>query len=263
MKVDHVAAELGLSAPTVYRFETGTSVPRPPDVEALCRLYGVNGDVSQALTALAKEAETPGWWHSYNGGIPRWFSVFVSLESEASHLRVFDSDLITGVLQTRAYAEAMYEDVEPSTATSEREQVISVRMHRQKILERRHPPKLDVILGESALCRSFGDTAVMAEQMDKLDAVSRLPHVSIRVVPIKQAHAALAAGTRFILLRFPEERFGEPPHVYAETLTGALYLDKLPEVKAYERVWESTQASALPPAESREMINHYRGEYES
>ena len=260
--VDDAATELGLSAPTLYRFETGTSVPRPPDVRTLCEVYGVKQEMAEALMALAKEAELPGWWHSFNGAIPKWFSVFISLESTADHIRVYDAELVTGILQTRDYAEATYREAEPRPTPAEQEQGVSVRMRRQRLLDRKHPPRLDVIIGEAALSRPVGGSAVMAGQLERLDAMSRLPHVSLRVMPASQPHpAALGAGARFTLLTFPDGRNSEPPTVYTESLCGALYLSKPAEFRAYDRVWDATYERALPPAESRVMIQKYRGEY--
>lgn len=260
--IEEAAAELGISGPTLYRIEVGASVPRPPDVRTLCESYGAGAELTTALIALAKEANTPGWWHSFNGAIPKWFSVFISLESTANHIRLYDSELITGILQTQGYAEATYLDAEPQPSASEREQGVSVRMRRQRILERKDPPRLDVILGEAALSRPVGeDPKIMVEQMERLDDLSRLPHVSIRVMPITQRHPAREAGSRFTLLTFPDGRHAEPPTVYTESLCGALYLDKPVEVTAYDRVWQATHRRALPPAESRKMIHKYRGEY--
>lgn len=264
MSVDHAAAELSLSVPTIYRYETGTTVPRPPDVKGLCEAYGADEDMTRALVALAREADAPGWWRSYDGAIPRWFDTFVSLESGANHIRAYDSERVLGLLQTRAYAEAMIRALVPPEVDHEGvSKRVEVRMQRQRILERRNPPQLDVILGEATLVRSPGDE-IMAEQLSHLDKVSRRPNITLRVLPLNLIHRGLGCGANFMMLDFPTDRrdLGEPPMVYAENLTGAVYLDKPGEIRAYSRVWESLVRDGSSTAESRTIINTYRERYE-
>lgn len=86
MGVDTAAREIGVSDATLYRFESGMSVPRPPDVKALSAMYGADDSLIDALVALTKEADVAGWWRSYSGVIPRWFEPFVSLESAAEQV---------------------------------------------------------------------------------------------------------------------------------------------------------------------------------
>ncbi len=264
MAVDDAAREIGVSDATIYRFESGTSVPRPPDVRALCAHYGADTEITEALVALAKEADAPGWWRSYSGAVPQWFDTFVSLESAAEHIQAYDSEIIQGLLQTRRYAEAMITSAtSPEIGEVGVSQRVEVRLRRQRILDRRNPARLDVILGEAALLRSPGED-IMAEQLAHLDAVSRRPNVVIRVLPLKLLHRGLNCGGRFIMLTFPTDRrgVGEPPIVHADNLTGAAYLDKPAEVGAYRSVWQSLIGGALEPAESRTMINTYRERYE-
>lgn len=262
MSVDHVSAEIGVSSATVYRFEAGTSVPRPGDVERLCAVCGVDGDFADALVALAKEADSPGWWRSYNGAIPRWFDLFVSLEGVASHIRAYDSEVIFGLLQTRRYVEAMVE-VDALSDGADLDDRVAVRLERQRILTRRNPPRLDVILGETALLRS-PDADIMVEQLTYLDKLSRRPNVTIRLLPLSILHCALNCSARFTMLSFATDRRGmsEPPIVFADNLTGAAYLDQPEEIRAYNLVWEGALKVALGPGDSRNMINSYLERYQ-
>ncbi|MGH3648154.1 MAG: helix-turn-helix domain-containing protein [Micromonosporaceae bacterium] len=258
------AGEIGVSDATIYRFESGTSVPRPPDVMVLCSAYGADERIAEALVALSKEADAPGWWRSYDGAIPRWFDTFVSLENAAEHVRAYDDSRVLGLLQTRRYAEAMIRALLPPEVDQEGvSKRVDVRLRRQHIIERRNPPQLDVILGEAVLLRSPG-VAVMTEQLSHLDALSRRPNVTLRVLPRDVLHRGLECGSSFTMLDFPTDRrgIGEPPMVYADNLTGAAYLDKPGEVEAYSGVWKSLVRDALSPAESRTVINSYRERYE-
>ncbi|MGH3736783.1 MAG: helix-turn-helix domain-containing protein [Micromonosporaceae bacterium] len=261
--VDAAVREIGVSDATLYRFEAGTSVPRPPDVKALCAMYGTDADLIDGLVGLAKEANSPGWWRSYMGVIPRGVDTYVSLEGAAEHIRSYEMDVVHGLLQTPRYAEALFRTAIPVPSEDEVRRRIDVRMRRQRILDRRTAPRLDVVVGEVALLRSPGDD-IMAEQLAHLDALSRRPDLTIRVLPMNLLHGGLVCGARFHMMTFPTDRrgLGEPPVVHAENLTGGVFLSEPEEIDAYELIWNAVLEVALSPPESRALINDYRERYE-
>ncbi|MEV4467382.1 Scr1 family TA system antitoxin-like transcriptional regulator [Micromonospora echinofusca] len=102
----------------------------------------------------------------------------------------------------------------------------------------------------------------MAEQLQHLLDVSRLPHVSVRVVPLAAGlHHGAVAGA-FVVLDFPLGNRVEPapPVVYSESLTGALYLDRKDELSAYEEIWASLGWLALDEEQSRHLIGKIKQE---
>jgi hypothetical protein len=224
----------------------------------MCELYGATRELTKALTALAAETKAKGWWHSYGLAVPDWFELYVSLESAAQHLREYENTLIPGLLQTGDYARAIYQHRAELT-NEERDRLVEVRLQRQSILKRRLPraPKFEVILAEAALLRTVGEAATMADQLRHLMTVDRMPNVSVRVLPLTaKIHEGAEAGT-FVILDFPlgNRTTPEPPVIYCESWTGALYLDRPEEYAAYERVWASLDDLALDEAQSRHLIN--------
>jgi hypothetical protein len=165
-------------------------------------------------------------------------------------------------LQTQDYAHAILNTGVSTLGITpeEAESRISVRMQRQSILSRPPAtrPKLQAIIGAQALALNF-PRPVMDEQLRHLDAMSRKPNVTVRVLPSSTPHAALSAGARFAILTFPTSKnHTEPPLAYSETLCGAIYLDKPAELESYNAVWEAINSSALSPADSRDLINSLR-----
>jgi hypothetical protein len=67
----------------------------------------VSGQQEEALLELARLAGEPDWWHQYSGAIPEWFQVYVVLESSASDLFGYESELIPGIMQTERYTRAI------------------------------------------------------------------------------------------------------------------------------------------------------------
>ncbi|MEU6208216.1 helix-turn-helix transcriptional regulator [Micromonospora musae] len=263
--LDAAAEALEYSRQKIWRIESGLGAVRVLDVKAMCELYGVSDEMSEAMKGLAAETKSKGWWHAYGDAVPTWFELYVGLESAASHLRRYDESLVPGLLQTREYALGLYH-AGSRLSTEERERAVEVRMQRQDLLTRRlpKPPQLEALLSEAVLRRPVGGTRVMAGQLIHLLEASELPNVSVRVVPLVAGpHPGAVAGS-FVILDFPATRGGraapEPSVVYSESLTGALYLDKPDELAAYQNTWNGVEALALGEAESRDMIKRIAGE---
>jgi transcriptional regulator with XRE-family HTH domain len=229
MTLDAVAEALHCSRQKMWRIEAGLGPVRPLDVRFICELYGATRELSDALTNLAAETKAKGWWHSYGNAVPDWFELYVGIEQAASSIRRFDEALIPGMLQSRAYAYAVYQHRRDMTE-DKRERLIEVRLQRQALLHRRLPaaPNLEVILAEAALLRTVGSAATMADQLRHL--------LKVEVLPLSAGlHFGAVAGT-FVILDFPIRNRVEPEPsvIYSESLTGALYLDRKEELAVYE-----------------------------
>ncbi|MFE2614422.1 helix-turn-helix domain-containing protein [Micromonospora chalcea] len=263
--LDAAAEALEYSRQKIWRIECGLGAVRVLDVKAMCELYGVSAEMTEAMRGLAAETKSKGWWHAYGDAVPSWFELYVGLESAAAHLRRYDESLTPGLLQTREYALGLFHRGS-RLSMEERERAVAVRMQRQALLTRRlpTPPRLEAALSEAVLRRPVGGASVMANQLSHLLETSELPNVSVRVVPLAAGpHPGAVAGS-FVILDFPATKGGraapEPSVVYSESLTGALYLDKPDELAAYESTWKGVDALALGEAESRDVIKGIVGE---
>jgi hypothetical protein len=79
----------------------------------LCRVYQFDEGLTEALDGLARQANTPSWWHEYGSLIPADFDVYVGLESEATEIVACQPELVFGLLQTPAYADVLARDANP------------------------------------------------------------------------------------------------------------------------------------------------------
>ena len=242
----------------VWRIERGAVPVRGPDVKVLCQAYNATADMTEALVGLARETKAKGWWQSYGDAVPDWFELYVGLESAATRLRKFELSMVPGLLQARAYMEAVLDADNPNVERTERERLISIKTERQGLLSRHFPPppRLDVILSEAVLWAAPSTPGAMTQQLWHLLKANELPHVCVRVLPSAVGpHWASRSGA-FTILEFPtnEKRGGEPPTIYSEFITGALYLDKPKEIAAYEQAWSIVEELALSVEESGQMI---------
>ncbi|MGV9766453.1 helix-turn-helix domain-containing protein [Micromonospora tulbaghiae] len=263
--LDAAAEALEYSRQKIWRIECGLGAVRVLDVKAMCELYGVSAEMTEAMRGLAAETKSKGWWHAYGDAVPSWFELYVGLESAASRLRGYDESLIPGILQTKEYAQGLYR-LGGTLSDEERERAVQVRLQRQALLMRRLPaaPRLESVLCESVLRRVVGGPRAMTAQLDHLLKLSELPNVAVRVLPLQAGPQPGAVAGTFMILDFPPTKGGraapEPSIVYSESLTGALYLDKPEELVAYERVWRGLDGLALGEEESKDMIKRLAGE---
>lgn len=256
------ARALEWSVTKLWRLEGGELAVRALDVKAMCELYGADEQTTTALTAIAPHTKSKGWWHDYSE-IPPWFELFIGLEEAASKLREYHTDLVSGVLQTREYATAVFTRSVLKLSSEEIERRVAVRMSRARLLTRLDPqaPVFDVMLDEAVIRRPVGSGAVMAGQLRRLAEASELPNVSIRLLPFSAGiHGATMVGG-FTIMDFPKRH--EPTTIYVEGLTGALYLDKPAEAARYTLAFEDLTASALDEAASRDVFVRTAREYES
>src|SRR5215469_14445934 len=181
LTVRAAAERLEWSEAKIWRIETGQVGLRSLDVEAMCRIYGAAPDLTEALMGLAKETKAKGWWHSYGDVIPEGFDVYIGLEEAASSFAWYESELVPGLLQTKAYAHTLIEADNSGVDEDEINRRVGLRMARQPLLTRvTAPPQMHVVLNEATIRRPAGGKAVMAEQLTQLIEVSELHNVSLK-----------------------------------------------------------------------------------
>ena len=259
LTVRAAAQQLEWSEAKIWRIETGQTSLRSHDVETMCRVYGAKPSITEALMGLAKETKAKGWWHAYGDVVPEWFDVYIGLEGAASGLSWYESDLVPGLFQTEDYARVLIKGEHPDDSADEIDRRVRLRIARQALVRRATaPPAMHVALSESILRTLVGGPAVMADQLDRLADTTGLPNVSLRIVPFGAAfHLGLLTGP-FEILRFPangDGRDSEPPTVYQDGFTGALYLDKPHEVARYTEAFDNIWSTALDEPASRDLIH--------
>jgi transcriptional regulator with XRE-family HTH domain len=100
VSLEDAARALRVKPLTVRRLEKAEVALRIVYVEKLLHTYGVGPRETDEFLALAEQANRPGWWHSYRDVVPAWFTAYVSLETDATVLRTYEPQYVTGLLQT-------------------------------------------------------------------------------------------------------------------------------------------------------------------
>jgi hypothetical protein len=249
---DHAAAHIRASEWKIHRLENGQVSFKQRDLLDLLELYGVHDPQEIADTlALAADANHPGWWQHYGDVLPAWFRAYVDLESAASLIRTYEGQYIPGLLQTDDYIRAVVQGAHLTDTSDDVGRRVRLRMARQTLLTRDHPPRLWAVLDEAALRRPVGGPEVMRGQLERLLEATKLANVTLQVLPFATgAHPAMAGA--FSVLRFGDQEL--PDVVYLEHLTGASYLEKRDEVERYLDIMELLCLQAEPPARTVDLL---------
>jgi hypothetical protein len=254
-----------LSEAGLQRVETGAlNFRNVGDLRRLLEKYGVDDEQRiETLIELNRESSSRDWVTRYRSFMPPGMSGFVGIESEAREIRVYHPTVVHGLLQTEAYARALFEvgkPVEETTTEFIRENV-ALRMERkERVLSREPDPvKLWAILGEGALRYVVGGRDVMRGQYEEISELSALGHVTIQVLPLDGR--GYRASDDFAVLDLGE---GLPPTVQIDTAWGAVSSSGKPrEVERFNRRFAAMTASALPPEDTSGFMQRLARELKS
>ena len=236
----------------IHRLENGQVGFKERDIIDLLRLYDVADPTEVAeFVALAREANSPGWWQHYGDVLPQWFRTYVDLESAATLIRTYEGQFIPGLLQTDDYMRAVVQGAHLEESAEEVGRRVRLRLARQTLLTREQPPRLWAVIDEAAMRRPVGGREVMRGQLERLIEAAKLPNVTLQVLPFDAgAHPAMLGA--FSILRFADREL--PDVVYLEHLTNAVYLDKRDEVERYLDVMELLCVQSEPPARTVALL---------
>ncbi|MEU0148654.1 helix-turn-helix transcriptional regulator [Streptomyces sp. NPDC006288] len=257
MTAEEVAERLLVSQSKISRLENGRRSISQRDVRDLCGVYEVEDHrIVDSLMQMAKDSRQQGWWHAF-GDIP--YSVYIGLETDAESLRVYEPQVVPGLLQTRGYAEALITGALPEAPPSDIEKRVNVRARRQdRVNSLEHPLRLWAVIDESALRRRVGGKQIMIEQLEHLIEQSQLPHVTVQVLPFDMgAHPGISG--QYAILEFPDA--ADSSVVYIEGVTSDLYLEKANDVQRYSVMYEHLRAQALNVDQTRQFIGDIVKEY--
>jgi transcriptional regulator with XRE-family HTH domain len=251
---DSVAAALKWSPSKISRYERARTGLHPREVARLLDYYGVTGPRRELLLTLAEDASQKGWWEEYADSLSSDYQQFIGLEHEATSIAIWHVDVVTGLLQTEAYARHIisgYSRVEP-TPPAMIGRLVRVRLRRQQVLDR-DDLQVSVVLDESILKRRIGDDAVMYEQLQHLVREADRPNVTLRVLPLDAEHAV--ALESFVMFGFGEDSEAMLQDVVStELMRTGFSVEGEKETYLHRIAFDMLSAAALDPASSRSLI---------
>lgn len=260
---ERAAEELGCRVSKISRIFLGQSRITAGDTKLLADLYGADAKLSTTLVDLARNLGRKSDWERYESVYREAFLLLPDLERHSSTIRMVQSEIIPGLLQTEGYLRALTEAPTPFGRPVDFTNVVQAARERQEILTCSEPATmLSFVLSESALRREHGSREVMRNQLERLVEVGQLPNVQLQVLPFANANPVTYVSVNFELLHLQGPSVGTSlDFVYVEMYDDAQYLDRPEQIAAYQQLWGHLQAAALGPTESMGFIGRAAEEY--
>jgi Domain of unknown function (DUF5753) len=113
------------------------------------------------------------------------------------------------------------------------------------------PPRLNVVLSEGVLRRPVGGYEVMRIQLEYLIRPRDRANITVQVLPFDAGVHPSMMGS-FKVMAFPDR--DDLGVVSVENATGTLFLEEPDELRAYDEIWSTLQASALSADDSQAFL---------
>ncbi|MFF5704669.1 Scr1 family TA system antitoxin-like transcriptional regulator [Streptomyces sp. NPDC012794] len=239
-----LAALITVDEETIASIEQGRRALMPHVAELMDMHLGLPGTLIIAANEMPAFDTTPPWAEEY-----------MDREYTAVTLSWYDNQVVPGLLQTEAYARAVFKCRVPAYQEEEIEALTADRVARQEILHRKTPPTLSFIIWEPVVVHRIGGPETHEEQLRHLIACAELPDVSIQVMPLEQGtHAALDGP--FILLETPDHQH----FAYSEGQRGSRLISDPGEVSILARKYAMLRTQALNTEQTQGLLERLLGE---
>ncbi|GAA3491752.1 helix-turn-helix transcriptional regulator [Streptomyces cremeus] len=241
---EEFGALVRFSKHTVASVELGRRMPDDEFVELAEPALGNTGALRKAAKHLTRGEP----------GLAAWFRRWARLERMAVSLCTYECRVVPGLLQTEAYARAVFDNSIPLLTDDQLEAQFSARMERQRLLAGRPHTAFSFIVEESVFRRRLGGAEVTRGLFDHVLEVSAPRNVQLQMVPLEaEFHACLDGPVR--LLETPEgRRLG-----YSEGQQNGRLISDPKEASLLQLRYDTLRSQALNPKETRDLLERLRG----
>ncbi|WP_432105237.1 helix-turn-helix domain-containing protein [Streptomyces sp. bgisy091] len=242
---EDLGAPLFVSGSFIGQLEAGTRRMQADQAQRLDEALGSEGFFVRNCAAVSKSK------------YPDHFAEAAEAERQATAIKEYAPLLIPGLLQTEAYARAVFRGGLPTAPEESIDELVAARLERGHLLADPTTPLLWVVLDESVLRRVTGGHRVMAEALRHVERLARRHRVIVQVLPFTAgAHMALEGPLK--LMSFADA----PPLAYLQGLGTGQLRDDPATVRQYELTYDLVAASALSPKASLALIASVAEDYD-
>lgn len=248
-----VASRLGTSQRRISNIETGRFVPRPDEIGALADLYHVPAPLRRQLVgAVADLRDEPAKARVVmSRGAYTMQQRIGRIEESSARIRSFHCAVVIGLVQTEAYARAVFSDGGDITG-DDLERCVAQRLDRQAVLTSGRD--ITLVMTEGALRWCAESPAVMVEQLDHIADVATRPGIRVGIVPwTKPARV------------FPLHGFSiyDSRAVMVGTRVATAFLTDSADVAEHEKLFGELEALADWDEAAREHLGRIAADYRS
>ncbi|MFG2558900.1 Scr1 family TA system antitoxin-like transcriptional regulator [Streptomyces sp. NPDC048496] len=240
---EEFAPRVRYSVPTVASIEQGRRFPPPAFVDRAEDVLDAFGVIRAAAKHLSRRR-----------GLAKWFRHWAQLEADAASLYTYECRLIPGLLQTEAYARALFMNQLPPLGDEQIEAQLVARVERMALLTERPNTAYSFILEEHLFLRRSGGAGVTRGLIDHAIGLARLRNVEVQIMPqVQENHAGLDGPMQ--LLETPDHKW----FAYGEGQeSGHLHTDPA-VVSMLQMRYARMRSQALSLEDSMSLLERMRG----
>lgn len=245
------AALLGVNSVQISQIEAGTTGVSEERLRRLAAHYAcADTALIDALAVMASD-RVRGWWEEYRGRLPTAFLDLSELEHHATFRWDVDFLHVPGLLQTEAYARALFSRRVPELPEEELGLRVRHRMQRGVIIEGPRPAPYRAVVHEAALRIKVGGREAMRGQLARILELSEAEHVTVRVIPFElEEFADITAAMVYAGGAVPRL-----DTVLRDGPDGVALVDTEARLAVFRTLFHRVEAVSLDPLRSRDFIH--------
>lgn len=246
-----VARSAVMSPSKLSKIENEALAPSLIDVERILAALEVSEEVKARLTEAARKAatEATAWRILRRTGLHKHQDEIRAIEAQTTLMRLFQPSCVPGLLQTPEYARAILS--RHSYTQGALEKMMGARLLRQEVLHDTDRA-FRFVVTESVLRWKIVRPSMLAAQLDKLIAMSRMPNVSIGVLPLSVPMTDLPSSS-FVLFD-TNLAIIEIPHAEITTTEAR-------DVELYVNKFDGFEGAAVTGEEMRSFVAGLRDDF--
>ncbi len=238
----------GWSDAKTSRIESAKTPPSAADIDAWCAACEEPAQAVDLIVASRHVDEMyASWQQLHQHGMRQAQEDVQHLYGTTRHFRIYCSNVLPGVLQTREYATALLATISSFQGTPDDSvSAAEARFARSFVLQDGHR-SFAFLLEEAVLHHRQAPADVLVAQLHSVLDVMRRPNVSLGIVPSDAPRATSWPLESFYL--FDDRR------VSVELLTAAVNLTAPSEVAAYAKAFSAIAGTAVYGDRARNLIS--------
>ncbi|GAB1823466.1 hypothetical protein HerbRD11066_66300 [Herbidospora sp. RD11066] len=242
-----------ISQSKVSRIEAGATIPSLPEVRRWAKAAQASAETTERLADLTQavvyEVHT---WRGATRGKGHLQEEIRRRESDVALVRNFQCMVVPGLLQTAAYARAVFGLYEQPYEKGDLAAATAGRMRRQEALYD-EDRRFEFLITESALRVRPGPANLLPAQLDRIISVSTLETVTIGVIP--QNVTARVLSLHGFVIYGGDDDGAEGPDLFVEVETdhARLTISDV-DVERYLKRWSLLSRTALFGDEARAFL---------
>lgn len=231
----------------VSKIEHGRQTPSEEDLRVWCEHCRALDQLPDLIAAVRSiETQFAEWRRIMRGGTRRRQQISAAVYERARLFRIYEPAVIPGLLQTRQYAVAVLSTfIDFIRVPDDADEGATARLERQQVLTH-GDRRFHMVLGEQALHTHVGGKAVMAEQLEHMLAVMRLPRLRLGIIPFGAPYRVPLNNGFWIM---------DEALVQFDTYSAELSLVRPDEIALYGRAFERLAALAIYGTEAQNLIS--------